>query len=182
MGRLPLGKQPTFGDTLQELTWPLVDQSPSGSCLSVGIGAFSSIRCGSGRRWWNLETSLGVVEFLFLYLQFPPLYKLHSSFHDFLDSFQKLKSSVLFCFFFICRSEVILKVFSCAGLEFDFVFLSAGLELYLTLFFCVQVWSYTCTSGASLIRMSFCIPGVTDGTEARWFWTLNSFHFCVSKN
>ena len=28
---------PTFGDTLQESTSPLVDQSPTGSCLFVGI-------------------------------------------------------------------------------------------------------------------------------------------------
>ena len=44
MGRLPLGKQPTFGDTLQELTWPLVNQSPSSSCLSVGIGDWMPFR------------------------------------------------------------------------------------------------------------------------------------------
>ena len=38
-------KQPTAGDILQELTGPLVDQSPSGSCLMFihGIG---------GRFWW----------------------------------------------------------------------------------------------------------------------------------
>ena len=30
-------KQTSFGDTLQELTRPLVDQSPSGSCPSVGV-------------------------------------------------------------------------------------------------------------------------------------------------
>ena len=36
---VPQGKQPTFSDTLQELTQPLVDQSPSGSCLTMGIGA-----------------------------------------------------------------------------------------------------------------------------------------------
>ena len=35
-GRSPQGKQVTFDDTFQELTPPLVDQSPSGSCLSMG--------------------------------------------------------------------------------------------------------------------------------------------------
>ena len=38
-----LGKQPAFDDTLQELTQPLVDQSPSGSCLSMGFWV---------RFWW----------------------------------------------------------------------------------------------------------------------------------
>ena len=36
---MPQLKQPTFGVTLQEQTRPLVDQSPSGSCLSKGIRA-----------------------------------------------------------------------------------------------------------------------------------------------
>ena len=32
---LPQDEQPTLGDTLQELTGPLLDQSPSGSCPSM---------------------------------------------------------------------------------------------------------------------------------------------------
>ena len=37
IGCLPQGKKPSFGDTLQELTWPLEDQSPLGCCSSVGF-------------------------------------------------------------------------------------------------------------------------------------------------
>ena len=61
IGRLPQGKQPTFSDTLLHLSWLLVDQSSSGSCLSMGIGASfwwpffasRSISCRLGKRCWK---------------------------------------------------------------------------------------------------------------------------------
>ena len=49
---LPQGKQPTFGNTLHKLTLPLLDQSPSGSCLFMGIGVGF---------WWP-DALLGVVQ------------------------------------------------------------------------------------------------------------------------
>ena len=72
VGRSPQGQQLTFGDTSQELTQPLVDQSPSGSHLFMDIGAsfwwllpfVASTSCGLGKRRWNLKTSSAVVEFL----------------------------------------------------------------------------------------------------------------------
>ena len=61
-----------------QLTWPLVDQSPSGRCLSVGIGASlwwpdalpGSTSCGLEKRRWNLETSSTADEF-------PPLHTIN---------------------------------------------------------------------------------------------------------
>ena len=70
VGRLPQEKQPIFGDTLKVLTRPLADQSPSGSCLSMGIGAnfgdqISGIKQLRIREEMleNLATSSAVIEF-----------------------------------------------------------------------------------------------------------------------
>ena len=42
-GHLAQGKQPTFDDNSQEFTGPLVNQSLSGSCLSIRIGPLEQV-------------------------------------------------------------------------------------------------------------------------------------------
>ena len=62
--------QKTSGDTLQDLTRPLVGKSPSGYYSPMGIGQvfggrmpFHTNQFGLGKRHWNLETFSAAVEF-----------------------------------------------------------------------------------------------------------------------
>ena len=70
VGSMPQGKQPTFSDTLQELTQPLMNQSPSDNCPFMGMGMVksfgdwmavdASISRGLWKRCWDLEPSSAV--------------------------------------------------------------------------------------------------------------------------